>query len=110
MKKYLLGVIALALAMGFSAFTTDFHGKRDMTYFKYSGTSTDGYTDTANWEISTTPLPGCNLGKYTCTVSSDEFTTKQELVDYLETIHTDPQESVSGTYEITNQEAQLTSQ
>lgn len=109
MKKYLLGVIALALAMGFSAFTTDFHGKRDTTFFKYIGTTTDGYTDASNWQISS-DVSDCELGQYTCMVSSEQYTTVQQLVDYLQTIHTDPQSSDPDgtTYEIQNQQRPLT--
>jgi|GEM_PF-6573866 len=107
MKKYLLGVIALALAMGFSAFTTDFHGKRDTTYFKYTSTDPNGYTDIANWAISTTLPPGCSGGTSTCIVSSNQFTTKQELVNYLENIHMDPQVPGGDEYRIEDKQLQL---
>lgn len=110
MKKYLLGVIALALAMGFSAFTTDFHGRRVTTYFQYTSSDPQGYTDTANWDISATLPPGCNGGNSTCTVSSNQFTTKLELVDYLQNIHMDPQAQGGDEYRIEDKHKQLTEQ
>jgi hypothetical protein len=107
MKKYLLGVIALALAMGFSAFTTDFHGKRDTTFFKYIGTTPDGYTDASNWQISSNQS-GCSEGHSTCMISSDQFTSTQQLANYLENVHTDPQSPDGSTYQIVNKKRQLT--
>jgi hypothetical protein len=110
MKKYLLGVIALGLAMGFSAFTIDFHGKRDMTYFEYTSTDANGYTSASNWQVITLPIQGCQGGHSTCVISSTEYTTPSELATYLQTIHTDPQVSGGDEYHIEDQQKQLEEQ
>jgi hypothetical protein len=58
MKRYLLGVFAVALAVGFSAFTTNHTAKFD-TYFVVGQ---GGTTSAPTWILSTTDPLDCNSG------------------------------------------------
>lgn len=104
-SKLMLPILAVIVGIAASAFTADFQGKRDTTYFKYLGTTEAGYTDANNWDASSTQPTGCVNGDKTCVVSSDAFTTKQALASYLQ--NHNPQTPDGTTYKIIDRDADL---
>lgn len=87
MKKYLLGLFAVVLALGFSAFTfqatTDFH-------FKPANGSNSAYIVSTSWEVQSSN-PECTGGPDVCIlrIPDTKLTTpvggtpEQKLADYL---------------------------
>jgi hypothetical protein len=70
MKKYLLGLFAIALAVGFSAFTTKHHiaNKKALftTYF-YTPSSGSGEGSTASYSLND---PGCEGSALPCQIDA----------------------------------------
>ena len=84
MKKYLLGLVAVVLAVGFSACKKQSPEKETTnTVFHFKGTSVsyDQITNTANWELSGSE--SCNGSTLTCQMSTADASTVQGLVNYI---------------------------
>lgn len=88
MKKYLFGLFAVALAIGFSAFTNTGVEKAKngnvTTYsYKYTGPTSPGesdYESTSNWS---TTISGCSGGSTACQVDVENQSTISAFVTFL---------------------------
>ena len=87
MKKYLLGLFAIALAVGFSAFTQSTNkkidGNRTVYSYKFIGTqATEAqFESAANWS---TTISGCTSGSKPCRVDVLDQPTINDFVTFLQ--------------------------
>jgi hypothetical protein len=76
MKKYLLGIFAVILAIGMSAFTHQGNrGKPTTKYYHFDGTANTSLSNTQLWaDMGSTPPSLCTGANVVCIVSSTEPT------------------------------------
>lgn len=76
MKKYLLSITAVVLAVVLFAFTQPQPQSFDTLHFRYSedDISFNNLKDPAKWEPVTLPATGCDNGSIPCIVSVDDLT------------------------------------
>jgi len=99
MKKYFFGLFAVALAIGFSAFTKENVKKVDPNaefttyYFQYSGTDTEAaYETESNWTFLSSGLPSedpCSgADNIVCVLNTPDLATgtTAALDTYLESL------------------------
>ena len=97
MKKHLLGIAAIVLAVGFSAFTVNHQSKPKKTfanYYGFEGTSNSQLNQTGKWvSLGVDPPSSCggsnvvcivtapqtNLGDFQSAISSANPTSETEL-------------------------------
>lgn len=77
MKKYLFGVLAIAIAISAVAFTTQSaaKGKFDRKYFRYAGTDINigSLNDPSKWDETSLPITECEPGDLPCVVNVDDL-------------------------------------
>jgi len=83
MKKYLLGTLAIMIAVASVAFTTN-HNKVLNTQFKYIGPSSPvDYTTAANWDISSVDCQSLGTIKCLVTPNNANITSTSDLVSEI---------------------------
>lgn len=85
MKKYLLGIMAVVLAISFSAFNAPHSEKKFNTYFHFKGSAAtyDQITQQGNWEVS--DGTDCGGSSLTCQILTPDASNVPALVNYLTT-------------------------
>ena len=112
----LVAIAGVVLALGASAFRSEPKEetkaepkttKPVSMYFRFIGDSPSDYYLESQWEISGSPYDDCGDTDLTCTVSSTSFTTKGQLVSYLNNSGNprNPQVGDGTTYQIESKRA-----
>ncbi|HWI90103.1 MAG TPA: hypothetical protein VNT20_02465 [Flavisolibacter sp.] len=85
MKKYVFGILAIVLALSFSAFNSHTGTKKFDTYFHFKGSAVtyDQITQQGNWEVSNGA--DCGGSSFTCQVLTSDASDVPSLVSYLTT-------------------------
>ena len=78
MKKYILGVCAIALAIGFSAFTP-----KNVSYFTYDPSSVTNALITDAGSYSQAPVLCNGSSAVPCKIDIDGFSTPADYVSHL---------------------------
>ena len=85
MKKYLLGIFAVVLALGFSAFSTPKKsGKLTQQYFRFKDYPVDTYKEVASHYESIGSL-SCTVGTYRCGVLANPDSGNPDIPDMNDT-------------------------
>ena len=78
MKKDLLGIAAIVLVVGFSAFTGKQKAKPEKTlshYYQFTGSSNSNLNQTGSWvSLGTQPPAQCGGANVVCIVSAEQTT------------------------------------
>jgi hypothetical protein len=96
MKKYLFGLFAIALAIGFSAFTVA-SKKSPLVKFEFHGDNETQFQTSGQWELDATPEIECDefaSQKTACILEVDQaiattVTNESTLVSYLASLSID---------------------
>jgi hypothetical protein len=85
MKNYLFGILAVVLALSFSAFNSHTEAKKFNTYFHFKGSAVtyDQITDPGNWDVS--DGADCGGSSLTCQILTSDASSVPALVSFLTT-------------------------